>query len=159
MKTFFIPAIIVVLIVGIGGVVFLSQRAQSPNGANNEPPAANNNGGDLTSGTETPPGETNIIYANEGYSPQSITVKSGSSVTFTNEGSRQNWPASDIHPTHTLYPGSSIQKCETSERTTIFDACRGLSNGEKWPFTFTHKGAWRYHNHLAPNHTGTIIVE
>lgn len=92
-----------------------------------------------------------------GFSPKTITIKAGDTVTFFNEDSNKHWPASAMHPTHTLYPGSDIQKCGTGEQ--IFDACRGLEQGESFSFTFNEKGSWKYHDHLSVSSTGTVVVE
>ena len=64
-----------------------------------------------------------------------------------------------MHPTHKVYPGSDIEKCGTAEESNIFDACRGLKEGESYEFTFNEKGSWRYHDHLNIKNTGSIIVE
>ena len=71
----------------------------------------------------------------------------------------EHWPASALHPTHTVYPGSDIQKCGTSEGDKIFDSCTGLNKGESFSFTFNEKGDWRYHDHLNPNLNGVITVQ
>ncbi|MEK6824273.1 MAG: hypothetical protein AABY02_00300, partial [Nanoarchaeota archaeon] len=63
------------------------------------------------------------------------------------------------HPSHKNYPGSDIAKCGTSEASTIFDACKGLAQGESYSFTFNEVGSWNYHDHLNPNLRGTVIVE
>ena len=69
------------------------------------------------------------------------------------------WTASAIHPTHKAYPSSDIEKCGTQSQANIFDACKGYGQGESWGFRFDEVGTWKYHNHLQPNHTGTIVVE
>jgi len=94
-----------------------------------------------------------------GFSPRTLRIKVGDSVTWINRDSSPHWPASDLHPTHTLYPGSGIHKCGTPEQSEIFDACRGLAQGESFTFTFKYKGTWNYHDHLNPSLIGTIIVE
>ena len=100
-----------------------------------------------------------ITYTDEGYAPADVSISLGDTVTFVNESSRDMWPASNIHPTHTVYPGSSIQKCNSEERNTIFDACEGLPAGELYAFTFSEAGAWKYHDHLRPREGGTISVQ
>lgn len=99
------------------------------------------------------------IDAEGEYVPQTLTIAQGDTVTWVNEGNSRNWPATDAHPSHTVYPGSSIAKCGGDERTTIFDACTGLAQGESYSFTFMEKGTWPYHDHLRSSATGTIIVE
>jgi plastocyanin len=108
-----------------------------------------------------PPAQTNVIIdiSDSGANPKDITIKNGATVVFKNTGLNQHWPASAIHPTHTVYPGSSIQKCGTADEGTIFDACRGLLSGETWSFTFTNIGEWRWHDHLHLSINGKITVE
>ena len=110
--------------------------------------------------TEDPVVNDNTIkITSSGFSPKKVTVKAGTTVTFVNQDSNQHWPASAMHPTHTLYPGSSITKCDTSEQSKIFDACKGLAQGGAFSFTFTEKGSWKYHDHLSISSTGTVVVE
>ena len=101
-----------------------------------------------------------IVYDGISFVPASVTIQKGQVVTFKNESSAQFWPASAMHPTHTVYPGSGIQKCADSAlRPTLFDACEGLAAGSSWSFTFNELGAWSYHDHLNPNVFGKVIVE
>lgn len=93
-----------------------------------------------------------------GFSPRLLEVQVGQKVIFENAmKSGGVWPASDVHPTHRLYPGSDIGKCGTN--VDIFDACRGLESGESWSFVFNEKGEWGYHDHLSSKYTGTIVVK
>lgn len=100
-----------------------------------------------------------VEITSSGFSPRSLTMSQGVAVTFINRGSALSWPASAVHPTHKIYPGSDINKCATLEEKNIFDACKGLKQGESYSFTFNEKGSWRYHDHLNPSSTGVIIVE
>lgn len=105
------------------------------------------------------PTSATITYTDDGYVPEDVTIAQGGTVTFVNESSRDMWPASNQHPTHTIYPGSSIQKCNTEEAEGIFDACDGLSEGATYSFTFDEVGDWKYHDHLRPREGGTISVQ
>ena len=100
-----------------------------------------------------------VTYTDEGYSPKELMVKKGDNVTFNNESSHPMWTASAVHPTHTVYPGSSILKCNTPEAGAIFDACSAVEPGKEWSFQFDQIGSWKYHDHLTPTRTGTITVE
>jgi plastocyanin len=104
-------------------------------------------------------GENLIMIFEAGYSPKTITINKGESVTFTNEHTRGSWPASDLHPTHRNYPGSNINKCGSNSEEDIFDACKSLGKGESYTFTFNEVGTWDYHDHMKSSFTGTIIVE
>ncbi len=94
-----------------------------------------------------------------GFSPTPLTISAGDTVTFVNKDAEPHWPASAMHPTHTVYPGSNIEKCGTPEESRIFDACRGLASGESWSFTFNEKGTWNYHDHLNAKLFGKVIVQ
>ncbi len=100
-----------------------------------------------------------VAYSDSGYAPKELTIKKGDKVTFRNESARETWPASAMHPSHTGYPGSSIGKCNTPEENQIFDACRGLKQGEEWSFVFGEQGEWFYHDHLRPDMFGKIMVQ
>lgn len=92
-------------------------------------------------GTET----VNIRITDQGFVPESISMKRGSRIEFVNETKLETWPASDLHPTHGVYPE--------------FDPQEPISPGSSWTFTFKKTGEWRYHDHLKPNRRGTIKVE
>ena len=102
----------------------------------------------------------NIIeITSAGFNPKTITIKVGDTVTFVNKDSSKHWPASDLHPVHMTYPGSDIKKCDTAEAETIFDACKGLMQGEEYSFTFDRVGRWPYHDHLKPSFAGVVVVQ
>ncbi|MBI2594782.1 MAG: cupredoxin domain-containing protein [Candidatus Colwellbacteria bacterium] len=95
---------------------------------------------------ETGTGEAAVVtYTDNGFSPATLTVKKGETVTFKNNSGKSFWPASAVHPTHTVYPE--------------FDAKQGIAPGAAYSFTFSRTGSWKYHNHLNPSLTGTITVQ
>ncbi|MBI4894231.1 MAG: hypothetical protein HY833_00650 [Candidatus Aenigmarchaeota archaeon] len=100
-----------------------------------------------------------VEMSSSGFSPDSLTVKAGETVTFLAVDGSNRWPASAFHPTHTVYPGSNIEKCGTSEKDAIFDSCGGIADGKSWSFTFGEKGSWNYHDHDDSKVFGKIIVE
>ena len=107
--------------------------------------------------TEPQPSGNTVEIIESGFSPNVLTIKVGETVTFVNKDSRQHWPASNVHPTHTAYPGSDIEKCGAG--ANIFDACNGLAQGETFSFTFDQRGSWEYHDHLNPRLIGTVEVQ
>jgi len=100
-----------------------------------------------------------ITYTDDGYSPNTLHVPIGTTVTFKNDSSRQMWTASDVHPTHTEYDDTSLGKHCPDTTGTVFDECEGVKPGNSWSFTFTKPGSWNYHNHLFASDIGTIVVE
>lgn len=96
-----------------------------------------------------------INMTDSGFSPSTLTVAAGDTVRFVNTGSTLKWPASNNHPTHTVYPGSNVSKCGGDE--TIFDACHGLATDEIFEFIFNETGTWGYHDHIGTAN-GSITV-
>jgi plastocyanin len=106
--------------------------------------------------TQTPKETPKTVVVNmseSGFKPQTIAIKTGDTVEFTNIGNTSMWPASAVHPTHQAYPAGG--GCIGS----AFDACKALAPGESWRFTFSQHGNWKYHDHLNPSLQGTITVE
>lgn len=98
-----------------------------------------------------------VTYTNDGFSPQTIEIEQGETVTWESEGPDM-WVASDVHPTHTNYAGTSrSEHCgDDSTEDVRFDSCEGV---DEYSFTFTKTGEWGYHNHLLYSHSGTVVVE
>lgn len=86
-----------------------------------------------------------VINMEDGqFNPSKVFVKQNDVVSFNNVGKEDHWPASDIHPTHTIYPE--------------FDPKKGIKPSEKWQFKFEKAGVWRFHDHLNPAISGEITV-
>lgn len=85
-----------------------------------------------------------ISYTNTCYSPVNITIKTGDTIKFVNNSSRDMWPASDMHPSHGEY--------------SDFDAGTNISSGGIYSFTFHKNGTWGFHDHNKPGCDGTITV-
>ena len=86
-----------------------------------------------------------VIFGPDGFEPLRLEVDAGDEVRFLNESEAAMWPASNIHPTHQIYPE--------------FDAGEPIEPGESWGFTFDRPGFWRYHNHLGPERSGLVVVQ
>lgn len=100
-----------------------------------------------------------VEITSTGFVPKTLVIVAGDTITFVNKDSAPHWPASNMHPVHNTYPGSGLKKCGTDEQSTIFDACKGLEEGEEFTFTFNAKGTWPYHDHLHVSTAGVIIVK
>jgi len=85
---------------------------------------------------------TTVLYNGNTFAPPSVTIKAGQTVVFRSTSSASMWVASDPHPVHTDLSGFDQQ-----------------SIGEEYSFTFQKAGTYRFHNHLAPSHSGTIVVQ
>lgn len=157
----------------VGGVVFYfqSQPAQAPTENATLPPPANDammkkddatidkGGSMMDENSSMMEKSVSIEITSSGFSPQTTAIKAGTKVTWINKTTNLSWPATAIHPTHTIYPGSDVKKCGTSEAGKIFDACHDLKPGESYSFVFNEKGTWAYHDHLHSGRFGKITVE
>ena len=141
-----------VVLAAVAGAVVFQQRQ----GAEQQPVSQPEQQGE---NTESGLMDRSVLYTNNGYVPQAYSVKAGDTVTWVNQSTNPMWPATAVHPTHTVYPGSDSKKCGTAEEQNIFDACKPVVSGGQWSFTFTEKGSWGYHDHLSQNYRGTITVE
>jgi len=122
-------------------------------------PAATPTATPATTPTASTPTTHTIEITASGFSPNSLVVKAGNTVRWVNKADAASWPASAMHPTHRIYPGSGLDKCGTAEQASIFDTCKGLAKGESWSFKFNEKGTWAYHDHNNPSQFGRVIVE
>lgn len=88
--------------------------------------------------------KTTVSYTDSGFTPNSMTVKKGTTVTFVNNSSKGMWVGSDLHPTHQLLPG--------------FDQLKSVQKGGTYEYTFIKEGTWTYHNHVGAADKGTVVV-
>lgn len=89
--------------------------------------------------------EVSIVLTDDGFIPRYVRINKGTNVIFTTTRQNQFWPASNEHPSHTIYPA--------------FDAKRPLEPHESWSFTFDRAGEWGLHDHVRSYYTGIIYVE
>lgn len=85
-----------------------------------------------------------VTLTDSGFSPTSITVVRGQSITFVNNSSGKMWVASNPFPSSSEYP-------DFNEKT-------GIANGDSWTFTFGQSGTWFYHNHYSPATGAKVVV-
>jgi plastocyanin len=85
-------------------------------------------------------GGNTIAIKNFAFSPATLTVKSGTTVTWTNEDGASHTVVSDA--------GALVAFTSPS-----------LATGSSYPVTFTQAGTYPYHCSIHPSMTGTIIVQ
>ena len=93
---------------------------------------------------ETPAGTHVITLTPDGFTPDTVTIRAGETVTFKTTTGKIFWPASNLHPSHQLYPE--------------FDPLEPIKPENVWGFTFKKVGVWKFHDHLSPYFTGVITV-
>lgn len=130
--------IILILLITIGILFYLTRAGESET----EPMRPQNR---EMRKTQT---ENEIIHTvkmtKDAFDPEKITIKKGDTVIWKNQDSDFRWPASNLHPTHGIYPE--------------FDPRQPIAANEEWSFTFDKSGTWRYHDHLSPRLRGIIEV-
>ena len=150
-----IVAVIVVL--GLGAWWLSSMNATAPVATEETPEVAGADNEFVDDSKDGAAQAVTITYTNEGFSPSTVTIKKGQSVTFVNKGTQEMWIGSDEHPTHTGYDGTNKDSHCASDYTgeKPLDQC-GV--GASYTFTFTKAGTWGYHNHKEDDDHGTVIV-
>lgn len=86
-----------------------------------------------------------IMVSSTGFVPDKLTIRKGTFINFANFSAASVDVESDDHPTHKLFPILNIgvlANGDTSEQK-MFDT----------------PGVYKFHNHLAPNQKGMIIVQ
>lgn len=152
-KNYLIIGVVIIVAVIVGTVFF--EKSRNDQGAKEEVSVSIEAVKKPSDGVPAaqPIQENIVVYTDAGYSPEVLTVKAGTTVTFKNESSAPMWTASNPHPAHTGYPTTG--GCISS----TFDACREIATGDSWQFKFDIVGTSQYHNHLDTGHRGTIIIE
>ena len=111
----------------------------------------------VTAGVSVTAGSPVVVtYGPSGFTPATVTIKVGQSVTFINKTSQGMWVASNPHPAHSGYSGTSRSQHCPDTAGTAFDECAVNST---YTFVFAKAGTWGYHNHLVDENGGTVIVQ
>ena len=168
----------IVIIVAVGAFLWWSNasapsidQGASSNAVTSDTSATSATGDTSAAGTQTTgasadvsanvttgaPMSATVTYDGNSFSPASLTVAKGATVTFTDTAG-QMWLASDPHPAHTAYDGTSRTTHCAAGYTGAkpFDEC---ARGSSFTFTFDKTGTFGYHDHTNDNAHGTIVVQ
>ena len=107
----------------------------------------------------TTPTSATVTYRDDGFSPATVTIAKGDTVTFANQSGGQMWVASGPHPAHTNYSDTTREQHCPDTADTSFDQCTAVAAGQSYSFTFQKTGTWKYHNHVGAGDFGTIVVQ
>lgn len=138
-----LPFIVVIIIIAV--IVGIAVGGGDDNNNSTNPPATsnttNNSNTPQNSGsTSTAPQATNsVTIANMSFSPADITVKKGTTVTWTNNDSIAHTVTADTDTEHG--PNSDT-----------------INPGDTYTFTFTDDGTFAYHCSIHPEMTGKVTV-
>ena len=98
-----------------------------------------------------------IEYTERGFEPNTITVPLGTTVAWKNPTGRPMWVGSDPHPAHTNLEGFD-QRRVINKATNPFVKIAEAHGDAIYEYTFSKLGEWKYHNHVYPEHRGTVVV-
>jgi plastocyanin len=141
MKKPVIIAIVVAVVVlgGLGYNLYIANNDEDVDPIATESTQSTNDTSVPEESTDTTPEDEAITIDNRAYGRESVTVKSGTTVTWTNQDSLDH----DVTP---------------DEETLEFSRSEMLSTGDSYSVTFTTPGTYTYHCTPHPDMTGTIIV-
>lgn len=131
---------VVVLIVVIGAIVLMANKG----GYQTPTPIESGQTPSSTSQITTSAEQTTVTLMQSGFEPATITVKAGTKVVWGNKSGVAATVDSAGHPTHLTYPPLNLGE---------------FSDGSQVSLVFDKAGTYKYHNHLNPSQTGTVIVE
>jgi plastocyanin len=145
-STLLIIVVLVVLILLGGGLYVLTKNrsaatssTSSSSSSSTEPMQMPNHSSNNSSSSNSAPQATDkVTIQNFAFSPASITVKAGTTVTWTNSDS----------VAHTV--------TETDGKTG--PASGDVNPGSSYSFTFKDTGTYQYHCSIHPSMTGTVVV-
>lgn len=94
--------------------------------------------------TNSGPIHAEVVLTENGFEPHDVTIARHGTITFSTTLDKPFWPASNLHPLHSLY--------------SQFDPFRPIARNERWTFQFDRTGNWEFHDHLRSYFLGTIHV-
>lgn len=137
-----IASILISIIILVGAIFFISTRRTT------SPPTQNTVLPTLTPVidvvTELKKNEVTVSYTANGFTPPTVTIKSGMAIIWINQSDKTATINSDDHPTNRKFPELNLGRFAKAESLT---------------HTFMKPGTYTYHNHLTPSQKGTVIVQ
>lgn len=131
--------IIVAAVIVVGGKLGKKATAPVPNA--NTQTQQSQTGKESTINNEQ---VVTITATNSGFDPETITIKAGTRVIWTSTIDGPVAIASADHPVHRAYPPLNLGRFE---------------KGSSVQLVFDKPGTYKYHDHLNPGNTGTVVVE
>ncbi len=108
--------------------------------------AAQDAGGNASVGAT---GETVIVrYTDEGFSPSTLTIAPGTTVTWSNESSEPLW----------VMASGDASTCPLGTNATALNECASIGSGGSFSHTFTTVGTISYVNKEQSEDSGSITV-
>jgi hypothetical protein len=88
--------------------------------------------------------EVHIVLTDKGWEPSKVLISEGTTVVFSSQRPYPYWPASNEHPSHSIYPE--------------FDPKEPVMASSTWSFR-PKQGVWGFHDHIRSYYSGVLYVE
>lgn len=143
MKKAIVSAIVVIVIAAIGGWYVWGRHnkpaaSSTTTGARSSTMNMSTTSGSAGANNESAQATDKVTIQNFAFSPASITVRKGTTVTWTNNDSTA----------HTVTENDGKDGPASSD----------VNPGQTYSFTYTAVGTFRYHCSIHPSMTGTVTV-
>lgn len=145
---------IIVLLFVIGAIALVNSQSKTPSTSTSSTPQERNNSQvsskapseEATKAKDAMMAkeETVVTVTKNAFNPQSVTVKAGTKVVWKNESGAMANVSSAIHPTHQVYPSLNLDNFVNDSQVSL---------------VFDKPGTYKYHDHLRPSLTGTVVVK
>lgn len=136
---------IVLLVVVLGGLALFSKKSNQITPAQTTQPAQSTQTTTAPKGNESMMAKEVVVTVTKtGFQPQTVTVKTGTRVTWINKSGGSATVNSDDHPTHLLYRDFNLGSFPVDSSVQL---------------VVIKPGKFTYHDHLHPDRTGSVIVE
>ncbi len=135
--------VVVVAVLLLGGYLLMN-GSKKPTSSNNSSTNTNTSTNNSTTASDS----VTVTYTDSGFTPSSVTLKKGGTLTWKNDASDQVQIGVNPHPVHTG------NRAITNGEFTL-----DLNPGDTKTITINDTGTFGYHDHLDPTISGTIIVQ
>jgi len=130
-------AIIVVIVLGLGGWIIYDNHKSNDNTANSN---TGNTNSSASNSNQAAASTGAVTIENMMFSPSQITVAKGGTVTWTNK--------------------DSVSHTVTDDLSNVGGPASGdIQPGKTYSFTFNKTGSFQYHCTIHPSMRGTIVVK
>lgn len=137
--------IILIVILAIVGFVFLGKQNSNQQTAAPSTQISQSTSVPESASPSSSVSEQNLItLTSDGFTPSTLTIKAGDKVTWVNKSGTDAAINSAPHPVHTDYPPLNLGNFPDNGTLSL---------------AFPKAGTYKYHNHLNPGQTGTIVVQ
>ncbi|MBI2018190.1 cupredoxin domain-containing protein [Candidatus Daviesbacteria bacterium] len=142
-------ATVVIVVLVLAGWYFIGSKKystpQAPAKVSQTPaPVAASPTSSATDGAIVTEDKNAVQISSSGFSPKSIAIKVGETVTWMNNDNTNHTVYSAGHPTHLTYPPLNLGTIKPGRQVSL---------------EFPKAGTYQYHDHLNPSLTGSVTVK